>query len=225
MFKRRKVEQKLIEGVNDLQGEELIQRIFPNGSLDQAIHIVHTLSHPESRLKLAFLSSSALGNDKSLLDECVGLVEESSAHDYQASEVKWSTPKKRREMVLPDMRYLILTTSNLTDNGSPASLAGFASFMFTYEDGHEVVYIYEIHLKHAYRRNGLGKILLNLIEQAGSSIGVKKTMLTVFVSNGMAGKWYEKCGYSVDAFSPGPRVLRNGTVKQPSYRILSKLNS
>lgn len=221
--RRDKHERKLIEDVNSLQEAELVEHIFPNGELDLARISIRNRS--QVGLELKFLTSSALANNKILLEQCLRLVEASSSHDYQTSEVKWSTAKKRREMLLPDMRYLVLKSTTSADQENVLPLAGFASFMFTYEDGYEVVYIYEIHLQPDFREQGLGKILLDLIEGAGKAIGVAKTMLTVFVTNKSAVQWYEKRGFAVDAFSPGPRTLRNGTVKEPSYRILSKVNN
>jgi len=118
-------------------------------------------------------------------------------------------------MKLPDMKYIIL----VEDEGQ---LAGFSSFMITYEDGYEVLYIYEIHFKVPWQGKGLGKRLMNMAEGIGRNVGVSKVMLTVFKANAAAVGWYARLGYREDEFSPGPRRLRNGTVKEATYIILSK---
>ncbi|KAJ6017842.1 hypothetical protein N7451_001221 [Penicillium sp. IBT 35674x] len=196
------------------------------------------------------------------LNACLDLVELTSSEDYAASGAGWSRPKKRKEMKLPDMKYLILrdcassadtrqagvgvgvgtdkadepkvkARSSGNANGglegsadehanNESGVLGFLSFMITYEDGKEVVYCYEIHLAAAGRGRGLGALLMARMEEIGRSVGVEKAMLTVFRSNVVACRFYEKVGYVVDEYSPQPRKLRNGTIKEFDYMILSK---
>lgn len=119
------------------------------------------------------------------------------------------------------MRYLLVKA--VVENAVVTEgVEGFVSFMLTYEDGYEVIYCYEIHLKPLLRGNGVGKQLIGMMEEVGRKAGVAKAMLTVFVENEGALKFYEKLGYEEDEFSPGPRKLRNGVVKNPTYIILSK---
>lgn len=155
----------------------------------------------------------------------------SSFNDYAGSGMGWSPVKKRKEMRLPDMRYLILRGrgrkgegrgSGTETNGNDGDVAGFLSFMVTYEDGKEVIYCYEVHLAPSAQGMGLGKDLMMRYEEIGKRVGLEKAMLTVFKSNTKALRFYEKMGYVVDEFSPPPRMLRNGTVKEPDYLILSK---
>lgn len=176
------------------------------------------------------------------LDACLDLVEFTSGSDYAASGAGWSRPKKRKEMKLPDMKYLILRgvaehvsdasqSENPTGSDKPSSpsglednpnVLGFLSFMVTYEDGKEVAYCYEIHLSPRARGRGLGVLLMSRMEEIGRLVGLEKAMLTVFKSNATARRFYEKGGYEVDEYSPQPRRLRNGTIKEFDYLILSK---
>ena len=119
------------------------------------------------------------------------------------------------------MRYLLVKAA-VDNEVVREGVEGFVSFMLTYEDGYEVIYCYEIHLKPLLRGNGVGKQLIGMMEEVGRKAGVAKAMLTVFVENEGALKFYEKLGYEEDEFSPGPRKLRNGVVKNPTYIILSK---
>ena len=96
------------------------------------------------------------------------------------------------------------------------------SFMLTYEDDHEVIYCYEIHLAPSLRRCGLGRHLMGIMEDVGRAVRVEKLMLTVFVANTGGMDFYHRLGYATDEFSPGPRKLRGGRVQLPSYTILSK---
>ncbi len=121
-------------------------------------------------------------------------------------------------MRLPDLRYLLVKASDQ----ATASVEAFLSFMLTYEDGHEVIYCYEIHLCSSLRGCGLGGHLMRVMEAVGVEVGVEKAMLTVFVSNGGAIRFYAGLGYEEDEFSPKPRTLRNGVTKMADYVILSK---
>lgn len=179
------------------------------------------------------------------LDACLDLIELTSSEAYAASGAGWSRPKKRKEMKLPDMKYLIVrgagdarqpagpdadkpkedSSGPEQDSTSPADktgVLGFLSFMVTYEDGKEVVYCYEIHLSPMARGRGLGGLLMGRMEEIGRSVGLEKAMLTVFKSNETARRFYERGGYGVDESSPQPRRLRNGTIKEFEYLILSK---
>lgn len=122
-------------------------------------------------------------------------------------------------MTLPDLHYILIKNLSSTN---PNTLDAFLSFMLTYEDGHAVIYCYEIHLQEYCRGVGLGKWLMGQMERVGREAGVEKSMLTVFVANGGARKFYGGLGYEVDAFSPRERRLRGGVVKKPDYEILSK---
>lgn len=183
---------------------------------------------------------SAASISRRNLEACLDLVEQTSGADYAASNMGWSRSKKRQEMQLPDMKFMIVrgngtnttASSNSNDNdfdndqpsatSKDAPILGFLSFMVTYEDGKEVVYCYEIHLSPAARGRGLGRELMERMEQIGRAVGVEKAMLTVFKSNDTACRFYDRLGYEVDEYSPQPRKLRNGTIKEADYLILSK---
>ena len=207
---------KLVESVNALKPSDFFGKYLPQESIE-TVTIQDAGGEPWGlRVVLAGARGPA-----DLFEQCLRLIESTSAGDYRHSEIKWSLSKKRKEMQLPDMRYVILYEARGV-HPNEAILAGFASFMITYEDGHEVVYCYEVHLAERWQRKGLGKKLMAVIEEVGRRVGVEKSMLTVFKANGRAVKMYRDIGYSEDEFSPAPRKLRNGTVKEASYVILSK---
>jgi ribosomal protein S18 acetylase RimI-like enzyme len=127
-------------------------------------------------------------------------------------------------MKLPDMKYMILrrAVSEGGEREGPGDFAGFLEYMVTYEDGYEVLYCYEIHLTPESQGQGLGEELMARFERVGAHIGLEKAMLTVFKSNRRAMTFYERVGYTEDESSPRPRKLRNGTVKEADYMIMSK---
>ncbi|KAI9706568.1 MAG: hypothetical protein M1836_003575 [Candelina mexicana] len=147
---------------------------------------------------------------------CYELIKVTSSETYKNSSVGWSPAKKKKEMKLPDLRYLLVKRKGSSVVGA------FLSFMFTIEDNHEVAYCYEIHVTDQLRGHGVGKHLMGVMEDTGRSVGVEKAMLTVFLKNEAGMRFYERLGYAEDDFSPPAKRLRNGLVKKPNYIILSK---
>ncbi|KAB8249959.1 GNAT family acetyltransferase Nat4 [Aspergillus flavus] len=192
-----------------------------------------TVSGSEQELHYSLDIYTAASIPDADFEACFKLIEETSSDAYKESGWGWSPKKKTKEMRLPDMRYLILrrgpkTTPENTGSAEggiappTGQFLGFTSFMVTYEDGKEVVYCYEIHLSSAAQGLGLGSQLMMRLVNIGRRIGLEKVMLTVFRSNDKAVRFYYKLGFTEDEYSPPPRILRNGMVKEPDYMILSK---
>lgn len=204
---------KLVESTNSLTCQEFFQTFV---SEDTPLPLQVKNKNTENALVVHRVFEDASTISKPVLEACLDLIEHTSAHDYRNSESGWSRVKKRKEMKLPDMKYIIFKHEPSQD------VAGFVSFMVTYEDGFQVVYVYEIHLAAEWQAQGLGKSLIMAVEAIGKNVAMDKIMLTVFKANLHAVEWYLKLGYGEDDFSPQPRTLRNGTVKEPTYIILSK---
>lgn len=137
-------------------------------------------------------------------------------------------------MRTPGLRYVLIHPSS-----DPSHLAGFMSFLPTYEPYPvAVVYVYEVHLLPELRGGGLGRRLMRVCEEvAGRVRGVGKVMLTCFEENKGAMGFYRGEGFGVDGSCPsllrreeaaagdgGVRKLRGGKVREegPRYCILSK---
>ena len=64
---------------------------------------------------------------------------------------------------------------------------------------------------------------MGMLNGVGQQIpGISKLMMTCFTFNERAMRFYKKLGYIKDEYSPPPKVLRNGTVVEEPYVILSK---
>lgn len=216
--------EKLVETTNALSIRDFSERYCGLGALNDLTVEIETLLGREVVVGLIWARDLEIAKID-VLNACLDLIEASSANDYNNAGMKWSLASKRKEMLLPDMRYLVIQERSIrtdTNDDYFPPVYGFVSYMITYEDGYEVVYIYEIHLQPEFCGLGIGKVLLGMVEDIGRTIKVEKAMLTVFKSNKGAVKWYDRMGYSVDDFSPQPRVMRNGTIKEPKYIILSK---
>lgn len=173
-------------------------------------------THPQTGLtyEINFHSSASLPPQD--LDRCFNLIEESSSENYRKSQHGWNPHFKRYEMQLPDLKYILVKHDNQTE--------GFLSFMPTMEVGKFVLYCYEIHLSVPLQGTGLGSWLMRLLDTIAASIPeTEKTMLTCFVRNSHAMKFYAKLGYKIDSsLTPPPKQLRNGTIIEADYVIFGK---
>ena len=180
-------------------------------------------THDDLPWQLTLESSSTISPGD--FDACFQLISQTSSKDYAASSSGWHPARKRKEMRLPDLKYVLLkqrSSGTKTAKGGSSNLDGFMSFMLTYEDGVEVIYCYEIHLEKRCQGRGLGRCLIKHMEEVGRKAGVKKAMLTVFRANETARRFYERLDYEEDEYSPRPKKLRSGVVKEADYVILSK---
>ncbi|OJJ44605.1 hypothetical protein ASPZODRAFT_27259 [Penicilliopsis zonata CBS 506.65] len=226
---RKKDKLPIVERTNQLSLEEFISTYCSESKPKDSKHKDEdSKNEREEDYRTEIYTSETLPGE--IFEKCFRLIESTSSKTYLDSSIGWSPLKKRKEMKLPDMRYIILQphsqdTSSLTDGLSEKDNDcdfGFLSFMVTYEDGQDVLYCYEIHLSPAAQGKGLGEMLMKTYEDIGQRIGLKKCMLTVFRVNEGARRFYARLGYGVDEYSPPPRILRNGTVKEADYLILSK---
>lgn len=166
--------------------------------------------------------------DEATLEACYSLIETTSRDDYAGSALKWRPDHKREEMRSPDLRYIVVRgpggTDGTDDTNEGADVCAFTSLMPTYEEGHPVVYCYEIHLAPTLQGSRLGRVLLGFQSVVAHNLGppVSKVMLTCFLSNARALRFYERQGFVTDATAPTTRRLRGGKTFVPDYTILSK---
>jgi len=184
-----------------------------------------------------------------ILHACFSLIEETSSAAYAASSKGWRPKAKQLEMRENGMQYLLViktpTPAVPQEPQPPPSpipaaeppeitkqLLGFLSFMLTIDDGIPVIYIYEIHLSGSVRGQGMGKTLMGCVDAIGRHKGMRKAMLTVFVSNVAAIGFYEGIGYEQwdEEYIPPAKRLRSTRksadsaeeMRKPSYIIMAK---
>ncbi|RAH51366.1 N-terminal L-serine N(alpha)-acetyltransferase NAT4 [Aspergillus brunneoviolaceus CBS 621.78] len=222
--------QPLVERTNALPLAEFINLYVPKEDLHITSQVNTEEQQQQQQQHYTITLYTAATLPPTLFTQCFQLIETTSADAYRASSIGWSPPKKRKEMQLPDIKYLVLRRATPQSRETrpeneqeDEEVLGFLSFMVTYEDGFEVVYCYEVHLAASVQRQGLGAQLMRVFLRIGERLGMAKAMLTVFRANGAAIRFYERLGFGVDESSPRPRRLRNGTVKDPDYRILSRV--
>jgi len=210
--KRRRVAENPIEIVNNKEDAAFVaEHLRPSSPLWTS------WTHPttKSEYTLSLRRASSLSRQELLA--CFDLVEQTSRPDYEPSSIGWKPSRKRAEMKSPELRYILVK-----DNQD--QLCGFTSLMPTWEEGQPVVYCYEIHLVDELRGFGLAQQLMAYHESvAVNTPPIEKVMLTCFLSNEKALKFYHKLGFAKDEISPVPRKLRGGKIVNPDYMILSKI--
>lgn len=75
---------------------------------------------------------------------------------------------------------------------------------------------YEIHIEPGHRRKGLGKYMMNILEQCAQYWKMKKIVLTVLKNNDNARNFFINIGYTLDDTSPDSSEMVD-------YEILSKV--
>ncbi|KAK3155408.1 hypothetical protein QOZ80_2BG0202930 [Eleusine coracana subsp. coracana] len=109
---------------------------------------------------------------------------------------------KRRQMVAPEARYL------------------FVKQQFVLEEELPVVYVYELQMEPSAQGKGLGKFMMQLIEEIACESQMGAVMLTVQKANTLAMTFYNKLGYVISSTSPSRVDPQIGLEK--SYEILCK---
>ncbi|KAJ3488869.1 hypothetical protein NLG97_g6106 [Lecanicillium saksenae] len=228
--------EKMIAAANKLTNEE-----FTDEYIKPSDESWPTWTHPKTAAKYSMSLRSPEDMSDAELEACYDIVENTSGKDYRGASVGWHPEAKRAEMRSAGLRYILVkrTRDARGDDGDHAEavnegirrdetgpggdIRAFTSFMPTFEDNQPVIYCYEIHLLPDMAKTGLGKLLMGHVTAAADRIEtLEKTMLTCFVSNAHARRFYENLGFDVDESSPRPRRLRRDKVIEPEYVILYK---
>ncbi|KAF3483961.1 uncharacterized protein GIQ15_03285 [Arthroderma uncinatum] len=219
----------LVDDINSLPFSEFVDRYIPPYALDLTIRPSRASSNDTTSdathdaYSVKFYTAASIPAE--YMDACFNLIYFTSSEAYNKSASGWSGRKKKLEMKLLDMRYIVLVSENETTSKDPLGISpigGFLSFMVTQEDELPVLYCYEIHLAPEVQHRGVGKQLLRIFEDIGRNVGLRKGMLTVFKSNQSAVRFYEQIGFTEDESSPKPTRLRNGKMREHDYMIMSQ---
>jgi GNAT superfamily N-acetyltransferase len=217
--------EKLVEGINALSVEDFKSRFVQEHML-----YYQTERKDSSRaFNLSLVAADWLTPGE--YNATFNLIEETSRPDYESSTFGWHPKRKRKEMLEPEMKYLLVrsrgaepTIERTAKSGDvDTSVLGFLSFMVDHDSSPSVpvLYIYEIHLAASLRGLGLGNHLMEVTERLASNIGLDKVMLTCFLCNKKAHRFYTDRGFVADACSPADRKTRNKVVAV-DYVIMSK---
>jgi len=216
---------KLVEDINALSIQDFRSRFVDEDALEYR----SDRTDASSTFNISLVAADWLAPGE--YNAAFGLIEETSRADYESSTFGWHPRRKRKEMLEPEMKYLLVrrkgtepTIERRKDCGDlDTSVLGFLSFMVDYDSSPSVpvLYIYEIHLAETLRGLGLGNHLMHVADLLAQNMGLAKVMLTCFLCNKKAYRFYADHGFLKDACSPEDRKTRNKVVAV-DYAILSK---
>jgi ribosomal protein S18 acetylase RimI-like enzyme len=216
---------KLVEDVNALSIHDFRSRFVDENAFEYSPDCTGT----SSSFQVSIVAADWLAPGE--YNAAFHLIEETSRPDYESSTFGWHPRRKRKEMLEPEMKYLLVrhkdtgpTIKRTKECGDvDTSILGFLSCMVDYDSSPPVpvLYIYEIHLAEPLRGLGLGNHLMHIAGLVAQSIGLTKIMLTCFLCNEKAYRFYADRGFRKDACSPEDRKTRNKVVAV-DYAILSK---
>ncbi|RDB28763.1 N-alpha-acetyltransferase 40 [Hypsizygus marmoreus] len=135
---------------------------------------------------------------------------------YSRSSFGWNPASKLAELFDPLSRFILVHEE--------AGMVAFTMFRFEYEDGENILYCYDLQISRTCQRTGLGKALMQSLEQIGTGWRMGKIVLTVFKGNRSARDFYSASGFEVDESSPGYTEDGEDPVEEEEvdYEILSK---
>lgn len=190
----------------------------------------HSVCNDENN-EVCFEISHYKSLSNELMDSSMKLFEANMGELYKKSNWGLDLDNKREELLHEDAQFLIVvrrpppfaaennTNSLLHHNDS--LLAGFVHWRLDVNDDDDptevVIYVFELQIAKPYQRFGLGRRCMELLEQQlAPTVRIPKIMLTVFLSNQSALRFYRKLHYTPDAISPS----QHG--EESDYEILSK---
>jgi ribosomal protein S18 acetylase RimI-like enzyme len=157
-------------------------------------------SDAQRKFTVEAVAASQLSGD--LKQKVVDLFQANMGEYYRNSSWGLDMEKKREELEHRNARYLLLR-----DNSQDGDLVAFSHFRFEMNDEESpeyvVLYVYELQVQAKYRKLGIGKRLMHLLEKIAQGNGMDSVMLTVFKANENAMDFYTQgLRYSVDDDSP-----------------------
>lgn len=216
---------KLVEDTNALSIQDFRSRFVNEDALEYRTDRTDTFS----TFNISLVAADWLAPGE--YNAAFNLIEETSRADYESSAFGWHPRRKRKEMLEPEMKYLLVRRKGTEPTierskvcgDLDTSVLGFLSFMVDYDSSPSVpvLYIYEIHLAETLRGLGLGNHLMHIADVLAQNMGLAKVMLTCFLCNKKAYRFYADHGFLKDACSPEDRKTRNKVVAV-DYAILSK---
>jgi len=150
---------------------------------------------------------------KLLEDNMKPVYEETYGEGGDFEGEKWD-PKEKREEMESEKAYFLLARTEL---GTPVA---FSHFRFDMDYDDEVLYCYELQIEKKFRRKGLGKFMMKVLELLMMKANMLKIMTTIFKREKSNRGLFKDClKYETDETSPVDSVY-----DQVEYEIVSRFN-
>ncbi|KAH8283854.1 hypothetical protein KR054_003466 [Drosophila jambulina] len=146
--------------------------------------------------------------DPKMLKWAFKLAETNVGPFYKQLKMGWQPKIKAAELNKNWARYLVV------QNDKKENVA-YSMFRFDMDHGDCVLYCYEMQVAAAYQRKGLGKFMMQVLEDCARHWHLEKLMLTVLNNNEQSISFYKQLGYGKDEISPD-------VLEEADYQIFSK---
>ncbi|WVQ72798.1 hypothetical protein IAR50_002358 [Cryptococcus sp. DSM 104548] len=191
----------------------------PPNVLAPDLPLSHSLPNGQS-YRIVLLPASALA--MSTRDVLFRILDRNMRFMQDSSSFPYTEESKKEEMFDPTSRFLLALKpsapvpameSKRSEEVSQAvelkeeDVIGFVEWRFDTEEtlrgsDVEVAYLYEIQMSPLYTGSGIGRHLVEILEEIGDRRQMQKVMLTCLKSNSKALRFYEKLGYEADEIDP-----------------------
>lgn len=179
--------------------------VFNKNGLDLTLETVRAPDLDEKTLSWAFETVKTVM--KPLYDEAY-----KNDPDYEA-EFGWKEKEKKTEM-REDLAWYLLAR---TQEGTPVA---FSHFRFDMDYDDEVLYCYELQVEKAYRRKGLGKFMMKVLEMLMIKADMLKLMCTIFKKDKPEVEFFKKAL----KFEQDETSFVDTVHEQFEYEIISRFN-
>ncbi|CAO3652598.1 unnamed protein product [Mucor fragilis] len=207
--------------IHETERDGLIDRVNKEKCLVQFLDSPIKYQNQQLDLVIDYYSVDDLPRE--LYEWTFQLVKTNLQDMYEKSKDGWNEKEKRKEMLVPQARYLIARSAI-----DPNDVKGFLHFQMVQEETMDddimanCAYCYEIQIAESARGQGLGEYMMKLLSQIGTYWKMDKVMLTVFKANEKAFRFYiKKLGFELDEISPGA-CLPLYKARKFDYELLSK---
>ncbi|KAH8355880.1 N-alpha-acetyltransferase 40 [Drosophila serrata] len=146
--------------------------------------------------------------DPTMLKWAFKLAETNVGPFYTQLKMGWQPKVKKSELNKKWARYLVV------QNDKKENVA-YSMFRFDMDHGDCVLYCYEMQVAAPYQRKGLGKFMMQILEDCARHWHLEKLMLTVLNNNEQSISFYKQLGYGKDEISPD-------VLEEADYQIFSK---
>ncbi|XP_017142890.1 N-alpha-acetyltransferase 40 [Drosophila miranda] len=136
------------------------------------------------------------------------LAEKNVGPYYKQLKMGWQPKIKAAEHNKNWARYLV------AQNDKKENVA-YCMFRFDMENYDCILYCYEMHVAASSQRKGLGRFMMQALEDCARHWNLEKVMITVLNNNENSISFYKKLGYSKDETSPD-------VTEEAEYQIFSK---
>uniref|UniRef100_A0A915CAB2 N-alpha-acetyltransferase 40 n=1 Tax=Parascaris univalens TaxID=6257 RepID=A0A915CAB2_PARUN len=157
-------------------------------------------------LSFSFLWGTHL--DDTLFQWVFKLFVENMRSFYEMSLWGYDETSKKQELTATTSRYIIVRNMNDTP-------IAYCHYRFDMDHDSAVVYCFEIQVEEKYQSQGIGTIMISMLESLGQKTSMEKIMATVFAFNHKSLGFFHKVGFITDPTCPTAD-------DQLDYLILSK---